>query len=80
LRTSLEAFSAASELTRASELTHKAALEYYSKGLGTLTDLTAAHSGLLQARLARAKAHSDALIASATLAFATGAIVHPGAR
>jgi len=77
LRTSLSAYAAASELTRAATITAKAARESYSQGLTTLTDATTAETGLLQARLARAKAHSDALSAAATLAFATGTL---GAR
>ena len=40
----------------------------------TLTDAITAQTGLLGARLAKAKAHSDALTAAATLAFTTGTL------
>lgn len=76
LRTSLAGHAAASELTRAAQVTSTAALEYYRNGLGTLTEATAAQTALLQARLARAKAHSDALTAAAGIAFATGLLTN----
>ena len=74
LRTSLAAHAAASELTRAALITADAARESYSRGLMTLTDAITAQTGLLGARLAKAKAHSDALTAAATLAFTTGTL------
>ncbi|MGD0639788.1 MAG: TolC family protein [Roseiarcus sp.] len=74
LRTSLAAYAAATELTQAATITAKAQRDYYQQGLGTLTDAVAAQTALLQARLARAKAHSDALVAAATIAFATGSL------
>jgi outer membrane protein TolC len=61
-------------LTQAATITAKAQRDYYQQGLGTLTDAVAAQTALLQARLARAKAHSDALVAAATIAFATGSL------
>jgi len=76
LRTSLAAFAAASELVAASKLTAAAARDYYDHGLGTLTDTTGAQTALLQAELAKAKAHSDALTAAATIAFASGALTN----
>ena len=76
LRTSLAAFAAASELVTASKVTAAAARDYYDHGLGTLTDATSAQTALLQAELARAKAHSDALTAAATIAFASGALTN----
>ena len=76
LRTSLAAFAAASELVAASEITAVAARDYYDHGLGTLTDATSAETALLQAELAKAKAHSDALTAAATIAFASGALTN----
>jgi outer membrane protein TolC len=76
LRTSLAAFAAASELVTASEVTAGAARDYYDHGLGTLTDATSAQTALLQAELAKAKAHSDALTAAATIAFASGALTN----
>ena len=53
-----------------------AARDYYDHGLGTLTDATSAETALLQAELAKAKAHSDALTAAATIAFASGALTN----
>ena len=76
LRTSLAAFAAASELVVASKVTAAAARDYYDHGLGTLTDATGAQTALLQAELAKAKAHSDALTAAATIAFASGALTN----
>ncbi|MBN8937990.1 MAG: TolC family protein [Rhizobiales bacterium] len=76
LRTSLAAHAAATELTSAAQTTSTATLEYYRTGLGTLTDATIAQTALFQARLARAKAHSDALVAAATIAFATGTLTN----
>lgn len=76
LRTSLAAHAAATELVAASTVTAKAALEYYRTGIGSLTDATAAQTALLQARLAKAKAHADALIAATTIAFATGTLTN----
>ncbi|WP_163500509.1 TolC family protein, partial [Escherichia coli] len=62
--------------TSAAQTTSTATLEYYRTGLGTLTDATIAQTALFQARLARAKAHSDALVAAATIAFATGTLTN----
>lgn len=76
LRTSLAAHAAASELTAAAQTTSAATLDYYKQGLGTITEATIAQNGLMQARLAKAKAHSDALIAAATIAFATGTLTN----
>ena len=74
LRTSLSAFAAASELVVASKVTAAAARELLRHGFGTLTEATGAQTALLQAELAKAKAHSDALTAAATIAFATGTL------
>jgi len=76
LRTSLAAFAAASELVAASKVTAAAARDYYDHGLGALTDAITAQTALLQAELAKAKAHSDALTAAATIAFACGALTN----
>lgn len=72
LRTALAAHAAASELVAAAEVTYDAALQSYRNGVGTLTDATAADTGLLDARQARADAHAAALAAAATLAFSLG--------
>ncbi len=74
LDTSLAAYRAASETKRAAEITSKGALEYYRNGIGTLTDAINAQTALLQAQLAQAKAHSDALVAAATIVFSTGRV------
>ena len=76
LRTALAAYAAASELDRRQQITAAAARDYYDHGLGTLTDATSAQTALLQAELAKAKAHSDALTAAATIAFASGALTN----
>jgi outer membrane protein len=77
LETSLAAYRAAGETVRAAELTSKGALEYYRNGIGTMTEAINAQTALLQAQLAEAKAHSDALVAAATIVFSTGR-VHGG--
>ncbi|MGB3026037.1 TolC family protein [Paradevosia shaoguanensis] len=82
LRTSLSGYAAATELTNAAQTTYDAALDYYKNGLGTLADVSVAQTGLLQARLSKATAHSDSLVAAATIAFATGTLTNrssPGA-
>lgn len=72
LRSSLAAFEAADALTEAAAVTYDAAFEAYINGVGTITDATAAESGLLDARLARSEAHAASLIAASTLAFTLG--------
>ncbi|MGX1097422.1 TolC family protein [Amorphus sp. MBR-141] len=72
LRTALAAQAAASELVAAADVTYDAALQSYRSGVGTITDATAADTGLLDARQAQADAHAAALAAAATLAFSLG--------
>jgi len=72
LRTALAAHAAARELTEAANVTYDAALASYRSGVGTITDATAADSGLLDARQAQADAHAAALVAASTLAFSLG--------
>lgn len=72
LRTALAAYVAATELTIAAEVTYDAALQSYRSGVGTITDATAADSGLLDARQSLSDAHAAALVAASTLAFALG--------
>ncbi len=74
LEISLAAYRAAGETARAADLTSKGALEYYKNGIGTLTEAISAQTALLQAQLAEAKAHSDALVAAATIVFSTGRV------
>lgn len=76
LRTSLSGYAAASELTVAAQTTYNAALDYYKQGIGTITEVSIAQTALLQARVAKASAYSDALVAAATLAFATGTLTN----
>jgi outer membrane protein len=71
---SLAGYRAASETERAAEITSKGALEYYKNGIGTLTEAINAQTALLQTQLAKAKAHSDALAAAATITFSTGRV------
>lgn len=74
LQSALEAYAAAQELNRAAQITYDAAFAAYRNGLGTITDATAASSGLLDAEQARADAHAASLVAASTLAFALGAM------
>ena len=53
-------------------VTYNAAFEAYQNGLGTLTDVTAADSSLLDAREAQADAHAASLLAASSLAFMLG--------
>lgn len=74
LRTSLSAYAAASQLVNAAKVNNEAALDYYKNGLGTLADISVTQTGLLKAQYAQAQARSDAFVAAATLAFATGTL------
>lgn len=74
LRTSLSANAAAAELVNAAQTNYEAALDYYKNGLGTLADISIAQTGLLKAQYAQAQVRSDAFVAAATLAFATGSL------
>lgn len=78
LRTSLSAHAAASELVAAARTNYDAALDYYKNGLGTLSDVSVAQSGLLKAQYAKAQALSDSFAAAATMAFATGQLTNAG--
>jgi outer membrane protein TolC len=79
LRTSLAAHAAASELVAAATITADGARAAYRNGLGSLSDAITAETGLLQARLAKAEAHADALVAATTIAFATGDLTNRAA-
>jgi outer membrane protein TolC len=83
LRGSLAAYQAASALVSASRITEDAAFAAYRSGAGALPAAIEAEKALLLARLAQEQAHGTALIAAATLAFATGRlsssdVVDPG--
>ncbi len=74
LETALEANEAAQALEDAARTSFDAAFEAYRHGVGTVTAVTLATMQLLQAQEAAVEAHSGALSAAATLAFATGAL------
>ncbi len=74
LRTSLAAHDASSSLVSAAQTTFDAALGAYRSDVGSITDVTLAHTQLLQAINASTDAHSAALSAAATLALAAGAL------
>ena len=74
LQTSLEANDAAASLEEAARTSFDAAFEAYRHGVGTMTAVALASTQLLQAQDAAIEAHSGALSAAATLAFATGAL------
>lgn len=72
LRSALEVYAAASELTDAAQITNNAAFDAYKNGIGTITDATVAWSGLLDAEQSKSQAHAASLIAASTLAFSLG--------
>ena len=74
METSLEANEAAQALESAARVNFDAAFDAYGHGVGTTTAVTLAATQLLQAQEAVIDAHSGALSAAATLAFATGAL------
>ncbi|CAH1668923.1 Protein CyaE [Hyphomicrobiales bacterium] len=74
VRSALQSYQAATRLTEAATITYDAALDAYRNGLGTITAATAADTGLLDARQARADAHMAALVAASNLAFVLGSM------
>lgn len=72
--TSLAALDAANALAEAAQITFDAALDAYQHDVGSLTDVTRAESGLLEARNAASDAYSAALGSAATLALAAGTL------
>jgi outer membrane protein TolC len=74
LRTSLSAYSASGELSKAAQTTFDAALASYRNGVGSITDLNIASTQLLQAKNASTDAYSTALSAAASLALSTGVL------
>jgi hypothetical protein len=60
-RTSLSAYSASGELSKAAQTTFDAALAAYHNGVGSITDLNIASTQLLQAKNASTDAYSTAL-------------------
>jgi outer membrane protein TolC len=74
LHTGLSAYRAATKLEAAAQTSFDAAFTAYRSGVGSITPATLAQSGLLDAQLAQSDAYYAALIAAASLGFATGAI------
>lgn len=74
LHTSLSAYRAATKLEAAARTSFDAAFTAYRSGVGSITPATLAQSGLLDAQLAQSDAYYAALIAAASLGFATGAL------
>jgi outer membrane protein TolC len=74
LETSLAAHDASTALAQAVQTSFDAAFDAYRHGVGSITAVTVAQTQLLQAQAAANDAHSAALAAAATLAFATGAL------
>ncbi|NVN42114.1 TolC family protein, partial [Ameyamaea chiangmaiensis] len=78
LHTGLSAYAASAALLDASRVSYEAAFAAYRNGAGSITQATVAQNGLLDATLARSDAYYAALIAAASLAFATGALGDAG--
>ena len=74
LRSSLSAYEASQKLHIAAQTGFDAALAAYRNGEGSVTQATIIENGLLDARLAQSDAYYAALIAAASLAFATGSL------
>jgi outer membrane protein TolC len=77
LKTSLSAYSAATELTDAAQTTFDAALAAYRNGVGSISDVTIAERQLLAAKNTATDAYSTALTAAASLALAAGTLGGP---
>lgn len=74
LHTGLSAYRAATKLEAAAQTSFDAAFAAYRSRVGSITPATLAQSGLVDAQLARSDAYYAALIAAASLGFATGAL------
>jgi outer membrane protein TolC len=72
--TGLEQYAAAQALLTAAQTAFGAASDSYAHGIGTYTDAASAEAALAAARADVARAHTQALINAAALAFATGAL------
>ncbi len=70
--TGLQQYDAALALQNASESAFHSASDSYAAGVGIFTDAVPAQTGLAAARATVARAHAQALINAAALAFATG--------
>ncbi len=72
LTTALQANASAVKLRQAAYKTYDSALEAYQNGVGTVSALATAETGLLEARLAESDAREAAFTAAANLAFVLG--------
>jgi outer membrane protein TolC len=72
VETGMQQYDAAIALQTASDVAFHSASDSYAAGVGTFTDTVSAQTGLAAARSAVARAHTQALINAAALAFATG--------
>lgn len=71
---SLSAYTAATKLQIAAQTTFDAALGAYKQGVGSITQATLAQTGLIDAQLGKSDTYYAALIAAASLGFATGSM------
>lgn len=76
LGASLSAYTAANKLQIAAQTTFDTALAAYQHGVGSITQASLAQTGLIDAQLGRSDTYYAALIAAASLGFATGSIGH----
>jgi outer membrane protein TolC len=74
VKTSLATLDASEALAAAAQVTFDAALDAYRHDVGSITDVTRAETGLLEARNAASDAYSTALGSAATLALAVGTL------
>jgi outer membrane protein TolC len=74
VKTSLAALDASEALAAAAQITFDAALDAYRHDVGSITDVTRAQTGLLEARNAATDAYSAALSSAATLALSLGTL------
>jgi outer membrane protein TolC len=74
VKTSLAALEASNALAEAAQVTFDAALDAYKHDVGSITDVTRAETGLLEAKNAASDAYSAALSSAATLALAAGTL------
>ncbi|WP_246750443.1 TolC family protein [Martelella lutilitoris] len=72
LTTALQANASSVKLRQAAYKTYDSALEAYRNGVGTISALATAQTGLLEARLAESDAREAAFTAAANLAFVLG--------
>ena len=79
VQTGLSQYDAARALESAAQTSYDSASDAFAHGVGTLTDAVNAATALAASRASVAKAHSQALINAAGLAFATGELTSSAA-